>query len=80
MPRGVSSSGKCNAQVTRYVCPDCNRKGLHCIYTSYYSTYKPNWVCMYRNCPSYSNGKLFKDKEDAEVLKVNPILSQTATV
>jgi hypothetical protein len=35
---------------------------------------------MYRNCPPYKNGKLFKNNNDEDVLTINPILSQKATV
>jgi len=80
MPRGVSSSGRCNAQITRYICPDCGRKGSHRHWNYLSQGSRQQWVCMYRNCPSYSNGNLFKNDTDSEVLKVNPILSQTATV
>ena len=74
MPRGISSYGVCNAKITRYVCPDCKRKGLH---STWYIDTGQLWVCMYRNCISYQpGGKLFKPLKDPEVLKANPILQE----
>lgn len=67
MARGANSDGHWNFHIKRYKCPDCNRKGLH--------RTRLGWVCMYRNCVSYTNHNLFKKHHDEAVLQANPELS-----
>lgn len=75
MPRGINSSGECNALVKRYVCPSCQRKGLHAVWYSNRGTGSTQyWVCMYRNCSSRPNNT-FRKENDPEVLKSNPQLN-----
>lgn len=71
MPRGQASSGHWNFHVTRYKCPDCNRKGLHMV--------RHGWVCMYQNCPSRNDRSLefFKKITDDKVLQLNPEIKET---
>mgnify|MGYP006921370048 CR=1 FL=1 len=74
MPRGTNSNGTYNFHVKRYVCPDCKRKGL------YIKWYKDRGIgstkyftCMYKNCPSQTNGETLKRSNHEAVLKLNSL-------
>ncbi len=51
MPRGIDgATGKANCHIQRYVCPNCNRKGLHILFYPNGSVgYRKMWTCMYHN-------------------------------
>lgn len=74
MPRGINSSGKCNALVKRWVCPSCGRKGLHSVWYSNRGTGATMyWTCMYRDCNSKNaTATHIRKANDPEVLAANP--------